>query len=640
MAEDIQDKGQDLLEGAYAPTPEEYLLANEVVKDFHDSAESLREKHDKFSDFLQHYRSIPQIKRPKGMANISIPMAPQHVDTISADLIEKQFSTEGLNIDTAGREGSDKFEADAIRDLIRFQLHQKNGKAVVRDLNFMTLVYGTAPYKVVYDEEYEYVPVRRPIPSPFPDEPPEYEVQRTLVLKYKGPKVIPIDIFDFLPHRNLVDIDKDRLPICHRVYRPLSYLKQKQEEGVYRNVEYIVTDDLGDASVSDDDRPQRARRQDTDVMPGASNVHSGVECIEWEGWREYEGEEQWCIAMIGPGNVVLRFEPLPYYERMYGAQRLFRIPGEFWGIGVVEKNHMIIHAHDAMMNITLDAFYQGVNPQTLVANEAIDDAELVARAGQITHVNTADGEKPLTNFVYRMEPQFVSQDAYILMDRLEKYGEDLSIVTDIKKGNVPAGKQTATAITTSFTQASIRFKDLLFMIEETGVLVICRKMHKINRQFLDTSYVITIIGRNGLYWNQEVTPEQIATDVDFISLASTRELDRTMNIQQMSNLLNISLSSEVLQPTIVPLYMKLAEEMKIPNVDELRDVLQYWANMLQQYQMWKMQAEMQFGYQPPGQQGQLGYGVPPQQLPQATNTADQINSTMQSFRGQVSPQMS
>ena len=99
MSEEIQDKGQDLVEGSYVPTLEESLLANEVVKDFHDSARALQEKHSKFSDFLEHYRSIPQVKRPRGMANISIPMAPPPIITI-----------------VVGRLSRPKIESDVLAD--------------------------------------------------------------------------------------------------------------------------------------------------------------------------------------------------------------------------------------------------------------------------------------------------------------------------------------------------------------------------------------------------------------------------------------------------------------------------------------------------------------------------------------------
>lgn len=635
------------VESGYSPTLEEDLIVQKVMSDFSDSVFAIREKHNKFADYLEHYMNLPQIKRPRGMANITIPMAPQHVDTINADLIEKQYASDGVNIDVLGREGVDKFQAQPVRDLIRAQLHQANGRDILRDLNFMSLVYGTAPYKVIYDEEYEYMPVRRQIENPFLPEYSDSYVDRVLTLKYKGPKVIPIDIFDFYPHKAMVDIDKDLLPICHRIHRPMSYFKSRKDpvtgDPIYKNLQFIQVDKFGNASTaSDDDMHQRSRRQQMSIMVGSGAVHTGIECIEWEGWYKWEGEEQWCIATVGPNGVLMRFEPLPYYERMYGAQRLFRIPNEFWGIGIIEKNHMIIHAHNAITNITIDAFYQGVNPQTLVANNAIDDAEMVARAGQLTHVNSADGEKPLTNYVYRMEPQFVSQDAYILQDRLEKYGEDLSTVTDIKKGSVPSSRQTATAIQTSFSQASIRFKDLLYMIEGTGLLVICRKMHKINLQFFDAPEVINVVGQNGMFWPRKITPEQIAANVDFVSLASSRELDRAMNIQQLSNLLNISMGNQMLMPVITPLFMKLAEEMKIPNLDELQQTMQWWTNQYQMYQMWLMQQQQMYGYgqQPQQMDMSMNRNVAPQELPQATDTQGQIASNMESYRNQIAPRIS
>lgn len=167
------------------------------------------------------------------------------------------------------------------------------------------------------------------------------------------------------------------------------------------------------------------------------------------------------------------------------------------------------------------------------------------------------------------------------------------------------------------------------MAEATGILPIVRKFHKINRAFLDTPYVTAVIGKQGMFWDDAIAPQQIAMDVDFVCYASSREMDRPMNIQQLEHFLQIVMGSPEMMPLAVPIAMKIAEEMRLPNYDEIEQRLN-----------WLMQQKVMFDQQL--QESQLAYnqfknGMQPQipmqaqsqgggaQIPSTLNTGELLN---------------
>ena len=144
------------------------------------------------------------------------------------------------------------------------------------------------------------------------------------------------------------------------------------------------------------------------------------------------------------------------------------------------------------------------------------------------------------------------------------------------------------------------------MFETTVTIPLCDKAHAINQQYIDRPYAITLIGeQEGKYW-QTVDPTQIAGKVNFISLASSKNTDKMVNIEQLMRAIQVSGSNPMLMGAVPILYVALMQEWGIGNIDEIKVAIGYQAMMTQLYQASQMQLTP---YQMMSLQGQM-YGIP------------------------------
>jgi hypothetical protein len=287
------------------------------------------------------------------------------------------------------------------------------------------------------------------------------------------------------------------------------------------------------------------------------------------------------------------------------------------------------------MNAILDSLYQNVNPPTLIADNAfLDESELVNRSGQFVHVDKTLGENLQTDFIYRMQPEMIAPDAYNVLAMMKQYAQSASSAQAPTTGDLPASKQTATAVSTAFGQSQVRFKAILAMVENSGLLPLCDRMQRINQQFIDAPYAIRVIGANGAYWKQ-ISPADIAGRVNFISYGSSREADKAMNVQQLLTAINIAGGQQMLQSVVPILFMEYAEESNFAQLEMIKMAMQWDQQrmmFLQQLQMQAQQIQTMQAQLP--QQPEAQSSVQPQNMMQPTSQENLIKSVREATRVQ------
>jgi hypothetical protein len=105
------DTGRDEEVSTYEPSLKEWAIAERVTTDFGVFKRALDDKRKQWIDFFQHYYNVRQHKRRAGEANTPVPLAPETIDTVWADIMGKLFSPDGLRVDTLGREQLDQGHA-------------------------------------------------------------------------------------------------------------------------------------------------------------------------------------------------------------------------------------------------------------------------------------------------------------------------------------------------------------------------------------------------------------------------------------------------------------------------------------------------------------------------------------------------
>ena len=601
-----------------SPTKQQEFI--ELVKEQYGKAKTaLAPKHERFTEYLSMYYGEKDSKRPKGKANLPVSLVQESVDSLVADLLDKIISPD-LQIDTKGRERIDEPYALAIRNVIKYQSYFDNWKQKVRDILMSFVLFGNAPAKVIYTRKYGKIMRREPIYYPnmghpsmpmMQGQPPVDSIQKlTEELIYHGPTLIPIDIFDFFPHVDMVDIADD-LPIIHRFKPSQAMLFERAKSGIYENVQQVFTAmSEGAPSLDEDVEKFKKRRRELTGINYQGDDTKFPELLEWQGRFDIndDGIDECCVGVVAnlDDGILLRLDQYPDYgeDKNYIMGRMFRVQNEFWGIGLVEKQANDQKAATAIRNCLHDNMYKHAQARTFVENMALENESEMDVPRGVVHVNN-DGRSILEKvFVEPITP--IGEDGYRLLQDTISSGQAKGGINDMKAGRVPDQATTATVGSQAFAQASIRFKDILSMFETTVTIPLCDKAHAINQQYIDRPYAITLIGeQEGKYW-QTVDPTQIAGKVNFISLASSKNTDKMVNIEQLMRAIQVSGSNPMLMGAVPILYVALMQEWGIGNIDEIKVAIGYQAMMTQLYQASQMQLTP---YQMMSLQGQM-YGIP------------------------------
>jgi hypothetical protein len=574
----------------------EERFVDRVKLDYEMSKRALKHRHDKFLGYLQRYYNKDNTDRPAGMAASTVPLINEAVNVIVADIIDKEFQTE-LNIDARGREPSDDYAATAIREMIKYQCEVNGAKAKLAETAFSMVLYGMGPAKVFYEEQWidrsKWVSVPLGVTGMM-----DYQQVDNSYLKYKGPVLEPIDILDWFPHPDKKKIN-DRLPQIQRFYPSESELKEREKAGTYHNVD-VVVEAIRSKQLSHDAEGMslKERRHKLSGTQFEKNMLAdNPECLEWQGWFDLEGtgDEKFCVGVVAIVNSeendnnyqVLRLEECTYHdhEPTYICARFFRVPGEFWAIGVGEMLESDEDTATGLLRAQLDSYYRLARPRTKIIQGAlVDENELKLPWGTVHLYENEYGTD-----AYREEPvQPIGADGFNLYNQVQTNSKARSGVAEIMAGRIPGQKTTATVGSHAFTQASARFKHMLWMFEESLVLPMCEKFLAINQQFIDKPYAIYILGEAGMYWVQ-VSPDQIAGRVNFIAVGSTKEADRQVNIEQLMRLIQIFSANPMLMAAVPILGVNIAEEFQLRNLRDIKAALGYEMMMAQIQQAKQMQ---------------------------------------------------
>lgn len=628
-----------------------------VLEQYAESKRVMQPKHEKFISFLEMYYGVKQKDRPRGYANIPVAMLQEGVDSVVADMMDKIMGTD-LQISTKGRERGDEMYAEAIKNVVKYQAYFDNWKRKLRDLVFSFALFGNAPAKVIYDRRFAPVLRRKPIFIPnggdlsmpaMPGQMPAdsfAEITRELI--YHGASLVNVDIFDFYPHADMVEID-DPLSVIHRFNLPQSALIQRQRDGIYENVGALLeamrdkTTDGIDAQV----QGYKKRRRELTGINYSHDETNFPEMLEWQGYYDIndDGEDELCIGVVSTSGdgLVHRLDELPYFggDKTYIFGRMFRVQGEFWGIGLAEKMENDQRAATALRNAMLDSYYKQAQPRTFLEENSVNNEGELDTPRGVVHVSNDD--RPIQQKIMVEQVMPIGADGYQLYQQIISDGQAKAGMNDMKAGRVPGQSTTATVGSQAFSQASIRFKDMLWMFENSILIPLCDKAHAINQQFIDKPYAISIVGQErGMYW-QMVDPTQIAGKVNFESLASTKQVDKQVNIEQMMRAIQVAAGNPMTAAAVPLIFIRLMQEWEISDMEEIKVAVGYQAMMQQLYmaaqqQLTPMQAMAM-------QQGQYGIPMPIQsQNPEGNSTPyggeqEQTPTNQEELRGKIQQPM-
>jgi hypothetical protein len=540
---------------------------------------------DRFDAYINKKLKLRSSNRIR--SNVPSGFASEIVDTFHADIMTKIFRTKPL-VKWRRRPGRDPLSAVAVEELIQWNYDMMPVWESVDPAVWQVLVYGSGPAKVLWENR----TVNVPIPGVSGDSgSPAFEA----VLSYRGPVIQSIYFYDVYPDPDKEKID-DRAPICSVHWRDFSELKALEyPNGPYINVDEVREIDIlasdekyqGLMTVLGDRVRQSEQRSKLGFSTDSRLDKAGVMVIEWDGYfrpkadwqdgrgRVHKGSDPIRSILTMANGKIIRSSPSPFAsgENPWIWAKMGSIPGQLYGVGLIQKSKPQVHVVDVTMNVALQNLGQTVNRPKVIKESNIESA--------MTYDEMPGGiirAKPnarIDDVIHPITQQSLGNDIWRMLEFAKERAQGVPGSSDLKAGRMASGDSTATEINTVFQQASQKFEYAMMWIDNSLILASAKKMYQLNQQFLDPEVVSRLLGATGQYF-PKVTVRDLAMNPDFVAMASQKTASSNMMTANLSN--GIRIISGVAAPWTIPVLKKLVLELfaewRLPDLEELAAMME------------------------------------------------------------------
>jgi hypothetical protein len=395
----------------------------------------------------------------------------------------------------------------------RMNLYEKGGEIAKEGFVYGTGI-GMVPWRKEYEPRINYFPVLddfgHPIIDPLTGQ-PQMKPEKQFVKVFDDPDLERVDIKDMYVDPNATSF-RDARFVVHRTTRTRDYLKKKEAEGVYHNIDLIPKADAsGDYNRREDIR--RTHRKDPEQPEAISlhdesldliNIHSyyGQYDIDDDGYLEE------CIIVLANESVVIRvdYNPFPGGFKPFIRYTPIPIPGSFYGMSLFKPIDGITDALNDRTNQIGDANNLTINPMYKVNRFAdIDPDQLVSSPGGVVEMNQ------MTDLEVLDSPSLPGE-AFAEIGRLENKIQKALGTYDYAAGGAPQRQEAATTVISLQQVAEIRFKRMAILFERQVIQPLGNMMLKLNKEFMGPQRQVRIVGRPAIEDMQQAQFEKVGQD--------------------------------------------------------------------------------------------------------------------------------
>jgi hypothetical protein len=541
------------------------------------SAEHYRPLKANFDDYFDRYTGQPLKLRQTNRIRSNVPsgMMSEMIDTYRSDLMTKILKKRPL-VAAIPLETSD-IEIAAVREtLIQFQVDNATpdmGMWPVADQAiFNILVFGLAPIKNVMVARTRNMRV-----SGLED------MQATI--SYRGPIPLARFIHDVFLHPNKVWAE-DPYGIVDASFESYDKLLELNRRDVYMDSVKDIPDmkDMkhpeflgGDAesilaAFGDlyERSEQRARLGWTDDN---RLEQDGVLTLECECmFRHKLGEDPVRSILTMANGVIIGVSetPMPSGGSVWNLSKGNHLPGQAYGISMIEKSKPQAHIAEVTINMVLQNLAQSVNKQKVLRRDLLESA--TSLDDQPGGVFMAKPNADLSQVMREIQVSPVGQDAFRVIQLAQDLFQGSSGAQDLKTGRVMKGETTATEQNLAFSQASQRFRWVLEWIGSSWILPMVRKWDEYNQVYLDLPFIHRVLGSSAQSFNK-VEEQHFMIPVDYVLAGPTRDEDDALRIAQLQNALKISTPYlQFIEGMDVPIKKSLLHVLSLLNVPDIEQI--------------------------------------------------------------------
>ena len=376
---------------------------------------------------------------------------------------------------------------------------------------------------------------------------------KKLIKSYSGPLVEVISPEDFYMDPEAKSIE-DAQFVIHRVWRTYGYLKEKERDGIYSNVDEVKAWlDRDKESYINSERAQRYNSADA-IDPANYAIDSEdkqiarhkLEVFEWWGLLDLTDEGyQEPYLVVFCGETILRMELNPYGHGQppFEVLRPMLDPFKFTGVSIPELVGEFQAVKTALFRQILDnVSYQNNGAWLVNRNAGVDiNALLNMRPNTIVRSNITSGA------VVPLTPPNLQGYPLTMIELVDSMLQKRTGVTSYNQGlDANSLNKTATGITKIMDASVQRIELQARVMAETGVKPAFQKILMLNQQFMDQTVVIRVFNKP-----LEISPDDLIGDFDVsVDVGGATSKNET-RVQQMMILLQSSslmMSTGVMRP--------------------------------------------------------------------------------------------
>lgn len=439
------------------------------------------------------------------------------IRTLMPDINKLLFSSNPVEV--TARNGEDEEKAAKMQALLNYQITAQNPyHTIFTRLITNALITGCAALKVLWIKEYGEKEVEEVV---------SYEQMQSLInegfkvryesvyengiekykVKYKAAYISKNQpVFEVLPYNEFL-FDAKALSlqeadyVIHRKLVNYDYLKRRQQEGIYKNIEKIKDSIF---SYEDDDvLSKRAYDSYSDKNKARRlymiNEYWGKVDIDNDGLLED-------VVITTCGNVILSIEENTFGMYPFFVFSPFLSMDSIAGRGLAELSENTQIVKTALIREILENTRRNNNRKIFYkVDDLLNPSQMVTNEQYVAVRDSAD-----INNIFAPEPfEVISENSFTLVEYFDKENQKVTGVSDIKQGlKQSVESQTATEAVIKYESANSQVQAIVLnfaeSLKETYRFIVYQ-----NQRFIDNVQVVRLL--NDVI---EINPQDIK-DIDF-----------------------------------------------------------------------------------------------------------------------------
>jgi hypothetical protein len=261
-------------------------------------------------------------------------------------------------------------------------------------------------------------------------------------------------------------------------------------------------------------------------------------------------ENEWTIKAEGWPGKVLEFNPLN--DNMFGLS-----DPEAFGNVIDQKNSII--------NLQLRNAQENSKVWVGLSKEGADEEDVLkVQKGEQTIILFESG-KPSERMYVASPGGSASSELYLIDQRIQRNLEDKSGITDLRKGFLQSGEESATSVQLRNAGGGARpayRQDIMSDFLKDSFLY----LNQLNKQFMSVKDAVRVVGSLDIEWSEKPTKEEIQADVDVeIDVISMLPENPEKELKELNTALMLMIDG-IRDPAI---QQKLQQEGKTLNLSPL-----------------------------------------------------------------------